>query len=96
MREKLSSARCVLRSCRRGHIYGGCCSLQGGTYWWEKLFDTFRLFLSVLHNIYAKNTTTDAIIINMTREKLDVVQQATKENCGNNTEISYARRNLMN
>jgi hypothetical protein len=32
----------------------------------------------------------------MTREKLDVVQQATKENCGNNTEISYARRNLMN
>jgi len=35
------------------------------------------------------------IIIYVMREKLDVVQQATKEKCGNNTEI-YARWNLMN
>jgi len=32
----------------------------------------------------------------MIREKLDIVQLATKENCGNNTEISYARWNLTN
>jgi hypothetical protein len=56
-----------------------------------------RFVYSFLHFIiYSKNTPTDTIIINMTREKLDVVQQATKENCGNNTEISCARWNLMN
>jgi phosphoketolase len=55
----------------------------------------FALFPSAL-NRYAKNTPTDTIIIHMMRKKLDVVQQATKENCGNNAEISYARWNLMN